>query len=863
MVTTHAAGAAAPRPHRLEPARGLAVTAGIGGWVGYFLFTGMPQLTLHVFPRTLALHLMVAGLALVYVVALALRRRLPGGTPFDLAVLAFIGAYAIAAVFSVSWRVSLEPVLYLGAAIIVFYALADLPFVTANDLRRALVLAGTALAVYALWVVGNDYADYLRLVRRVEGLDASNFFPPTVPRVHDVSDHPNVLAMLMTFVLPFVALSALRGATRWERLAGVATMLIGGMAIFLTLSRGGWLGAATGIGFTAIGAWLTVQAYEREERGFAPSWENAIPRDISPTAVAALGGALVLIAGGTLAFLSSASTRPGWLFRSSLSPREDAWTAALDMFSDYPLTGAGPHVFGLLYPMYSGEFLVHTQHAHNGFLQVAVDAGVLGLLALAGLALATLFTLLKTWREGDLRQRLTAVACGGALLGFSVHNLLDAGNIWKAPPIALALIGAIMARNYRERAHASPVALPAFVARVPEAARSGAMLAARGALLVLLFAPFLAWWRIDAAHYDYYRGADAYNEGGGRAIARLQDAVDADSSVMVYRMLLGQAQALAFSETGRTNTPLIRAAVVNLEQAARLDARSDIARANLARAYQLAGREEDAAREAQITRLAAGHVPPVLAVAEMYEDMGYGNDAIDTYGQVLSMDASLADSPFWELTVWRRDHFDEIVAASILKLNPCTFGGYLVEALRRDAGAAAAGDLRQAEEGCKLLLLSAPNDLVLRVALAKIQSGTGTLDDAFGHLTYATARQPDFGPARTELGRWYAADGDLPSARRQWVIGEQLNEPESVMLLGDSYRQQDRPAALEGRLRELLGGYGSSVQNDVISVLYYRLRYGRLSPVTAIIPATWQTAVPRVYAEMRDTLARWEAESGE
>ncbi len=850
-------------PHRIDLARGLAVTAIIGGWVGYFFFTGMPQLSLHVFPRTLALHLMIAALAIVYVLALAAGRRLPGGTPFDLPVLAFIAAYAVATVFSESWRVSLEPVLYIGAAIIVFYALADLPFVTADDLRRALVLAGTALAAYALWVVGDDYADYLRLVRRVEGLDASNVFPPTVPRVHDVSDHPNVLAMLMTLVLPFVALSALRGTARWERLAGVAAMLIGGMAIFLTLSRGGWLGAATGIGFTAIGAWLTVQAYEREERGFAPSWENAIPRDISPTAIAALGGTLVLIAGGTLAFLSSASTRPGWLFRSSLSPREDAWTAALDMFSDYPLTGAGPHVFGLLYPMYSGEFLVHTQHAHNGFLQVAVDAGVLGLLAVAGLALVTVFVLLKTWREGGLRQRLMAVACGGALLGFSVHNMLDAGNIWKAPPIALALIGAIMARNYRERAQASPAMLPAFVALVPDAARRSGMLTARGTLLALLLVPFLAWWRIDSAHYDYYLGADAYNEGGEDAIARLQDAVDTDSSVMVYRMLLGQAQALAFSETGRTNTPLIRAAVVNLEQAARLDARSDIARANLARAYQLAARNEDAAREARITRLAAHHVPPVLAVAEVYEDMGYEADAVETFGQVLSMDASLADSPFWELTAWRRDHFDEIVAASILNLNPCTYGGYLVETLRRDATVAAPGDLFEAEEGCKLLLLSAPNDLVLRVALAKIQSGTGALDDALGHLTFATDRQPDFGPARTELGRWYAADGDLPSARRQWVIGEQLNEPESVMLLGDSYRPQDRPANLDLRLRELLGGYGSSVQNDVISVLYYRLRYGRLSPLTAIIPGTWQTAVSRAYAEMRDTLARWEAESGE
>jgi O-antigen ligase/Flp pilus assembly protein TadD len=849
----------------LETARAAAAITLIGGWCGYFLFTGMPQLSLHVFPRTLVLHVMFGALAALYIALLALKRRLPGGSPLDLPVLAFVGAYALATATSISWRVSLEPTLYLGAAAILFYALSDAPFISSRELRLALVFSGIALALYAVWIVGDDYADYLRLVRRVEGLSASNIFPPTVPRVHDVSDHPNVLAMVLTLVIPFAGLGSLRGS-RWQRLAWAGGLLLCGMAMFLTLSRGGWLGAAVGLAFTVFGAWLTLQAHGREQQGFAPSWENAVPRDISPTAIAALGGAILLIGGGTLAFLSSASTRPGWLFRGSLSPREDAWDVALDIFADHPLTGAGPHTFGLLYPGESGEFLVHTQHAHNGFLQVADDAGLLGLGALLLIAMTVAFMLLKTWREGDLTQRLVAVACGGALLGFSAHNLVDAGNIWKAPPIALALVGAIVVRTYRERADPRPLSLPRFLARIPPRPRSGVAVAFRAAILLLLVVPFFAWWRIDRAHYDYYLGADAYNEGDGTAIERLQRAVDRDSSVMVYRLLLGQAQAQRFVDTGKADTSLIRAAIVNLEQARRLDPRSDLARANLARAYELAGRDEDAAAQAQITRLATRHVPPVLAVAEVYEDLGRDTDAVSAYAQVLSMDASLADSAFWELTEWRRQHFDEILESSVIALNPCTEGAYLAEVVRRDnAGddGARRADLERTAEGCKLLLFSLPNDLTLRVALAKIQSALGERDDAFGHLRYAIDRQPDFGPARTELGRWYAVDGDLESARHEWVVGEQLDEPESVMLLGNSYRPQDRPSYLTGRLRDLLGGFGSSVQNDVVSVLYYRLRYGRLSPVTAIIPATWQTAVPRLYGEMQGTLARWESEAGE
>ncbi|HET6615572.1 MAG TPA: hypothetical protein VFH62_06755, partial [Dehalococcoidia bacterium] len=153
-----------------------------GAFVGYFLFTGMPALTFDVFPRALTNHLIFAGAAAVYVIYLAIARRLPGGSPLDLPVLGFIAAFAIATATSIDWRLSMENTLQLGAAIIVFYALADLPFLDATALRRALILVAGALSIYALWVVGNDYADYLRLVRDVEGLSAGNVFPPTVPR---------------------------------------------------------------------------------------------------------------------------------------------------------------------------------------------------------------------------------------------------------------------------------------------------------------------------------------------------------------------------------------------------------------------------------------------------------------------------------------------------------------------------------------------------------------------------------------------------------------------------------------------------------------------------------------------------------
>jgi O-antigen ligase len=837
-----------------------------GAWLGYFLFTPMPAISFQVFPQTLTLHLVFASAAVIYVAYAAIARRLPGGTPLDLPVLAFLGAYAVATYASVDWRASLEPALLLGAAAGAFYILSGMPLLDARALRIAFMITGLALAIYTLWVVGNDYAGYLRLTNRVEGIGFGNVLPPTVPRVHNVSDHPNVLAMVLVLLLPFYALSAYRPTLRGERALGLAGLFAGGWAIFLTLSRGGWIGVAAGVPLAAAGAWVTCSVYQRERAGGRLTWEAFVPSGFSPTALAAVAGALGLAVFGGLAFLANSSTRPGWLFRGSLSAREDAWRAGLDIFRDNLLTGSGPNTFGLLYPQYGRYpqlFVTYTQHTHNGFLQVANDAGLLGLAALAAIAVAAAYMLWRTWREGSLEARLTAVACAAALAGFAAHQQVDAGNTWKAPAFALAFLGAIIARNYRESVRPRPAtataATPSNVRAAADAAWRYGSLGARFALPVLLLPLFYAWWRVDSAHFNFWRGLDAWNQGDAAGIARLQEAVDGDSSMMVYQLELGVAQATAYNTGGRNDEALLTAARIHLERAAQIDPRSDLARANLARVYEMLGRDEDAAREAQLARLADYHVTPVLVAGEVYEDLGREEDAISTYGQVISMDAGLANSTFWEMTPWRREHLGDILKASTIGLNPCTYGAYLVEAQRTGAFSRS-GELAKARDDCQFLAFTGGlgNDLGLRVALAKILLTLGDREAAYGHLAYAIDRQPDFGPARTELGRWYAEGGDIEEARHQWVVGGELGEGESLRLLGDSYPAGQVPREVRDRLAELLTTTGSSVRNDLVSVLYYRMRYARLSPVFALIPGTWQDAVPRPYAEWQQALDRWE-----
>jgi len=73
------ADAAGARASNVRAGLRLLAMALAGAWAGYFLFTGMPQLTLHVFPRTLTVHIMVGAVVLVYLAYLAVVRRLPQG----------------------------------------------------------------------------------------------------------------------------------------------------------------------------------------------------------------------------------------------------------------------------------------------------------------------------------------------------------------------------------------------------------------------------------------------------------------------------------------------------------------------------------------------------------------------------------------------------------------------------------------------------------------------------------------------------------------------------------------------------------------------------------------------------------------
>jgi O-antigen ligase len=111
--------------------------------------------------------------------------------------------------------------------------------------------------------------------------------------------------------------------------------------------------------------------------------------------------------------------------------RQAIWQRALYGIEDFPLSGMGLGSFRrlvyVLYPFPGTGFQGNFGHAHNFFLQTALDFGLPGLIALLALYLLAIFQCTRLWRRTDWPEsRVWAVGFLGALLAQTVYSLADA-----------------------------------------------------------------------------------------------------------------------------------------------------------------------------------------------------------------------------------------------------------------------------------------------------------------------------------------------------------------------------------------------------------------------------------------------------
>jgi len=305
-----------------------------------------------------------------------------------------------------------------------------------------LAFVGFGLAIALLGMLGANWHFKIPLLRQV--LDR---LPPQLvhlPEAPGGGVNPNQLGGALTLYVPF-ALAVVCGwrAGRDARLWLILRLLLlGGFAGLwvLSQSRSAWIGGA-------VGCWgvLVVSGLLEEQRRLrvaalvflaAPLfvlgalWIRGVPEQL-PALWQESGGLQSEVVG-----------------QISLSGRVEIWSRALYAIQDFPFTGCGLGTFRevvwILYPLFTIPPTTDIAHAHNIFLQVAVDVGIPGLLAYVALLGVAGVVGWRTARQ-DARLRPLALGLLGGLLALHVYGLTDALAPGSKPALAFWLALGLLA----------------------------------------------------------------------------------------------------------------------------------------------------------------------------------------------------------------------------------------------------------------------------------------------------------------------------------------------------------------------------------------------------------------------------------
>lgn len=296
---------------------------------------------------------------------------------------------------------------------------------------RALVLSTTLIGILGICqgIFGAVKIDMINLL--------SNFGH----RAQGTFENPNFFAGFLAMVIPLACYFLLFGNEKKTRICGGFSVIILGNALLWTGSRG----ALIAVGSTLIFLFFLL----RRDRRL---------REVAKVAV------IILVTGGLYLISASASAkvsekpfeegRDEYIATrySDPGPVERRWETykkALPMIRDHPVLGTGVNTYkynSLKY--YPGDPELLRGHAHNIFLNIAIEVGLLGLFFF-GMMLLSFFRqsrFLLTRRRGYGIDSIGTFGLLG-LFAFLIHNLFDYTWMPQACQIAFFLIASLIVKQ--------------------------------------------------------------------------------------------------------------------------------------------------------------------------------------------------------------------------------------------------------------------------------------------------------------------------------------------------------------------------------------------------------------------------------
>ena len=388
-------------------------------------------------PRWTAIMLVL--LAAIYLMRWIARREPWPSTPFNGALLLLALVIPVAVWASALPDLTLPKLTGLILGLAAYRAIAFSVHDRRDFLWGVAALALVGLVIWAAGFLGTGwgakYAWFDPILRRL---------PRTLtvlPSAPDSGINPNQLAGALVFYLPIAAAGAVgwwRERWWWPALLALAGLGLAFGTLALTQSRSGWLGGAAGL--VALVMLAGLASRRRRLQVLAIVLPLAL--------ILAFGAFLALRPEVVSLFLNASGGTSGEI---SFSGRPEIWSRAIYAIQDFSFTGTGLGAFrrvvNLLYPLFTVGPETDIAHAHNMFLQVAVDVGLPGLIAyLALLELAGVVA----WgaaRRGSGAVRGLGLGLFAGLIALHIYGLTDAIALGSKPGLvfwmALGLIAVL------------------------------------------------------------------------------------------------------------------------------------------------------------------------------------------------------------------------------------------------------------------------------------------------------------------------------------------------------------------------------------------------------------------------------------
>ena len=315
--------------------------------------------------------------------------------PYRLPLAVLIAGLGVGAFVSPSFELTLPKLSGVVLGILVLRAV----LLTGTTYSRIRLLAGAYLLIGSLAVVAGVFVSpawmhkfemlFLlssRIPRFVQGLPGA-----------EQGVNPNALGGATLLFLPLAVVLAVQSRGRAAKIYGIAAAALF-LVLALSQSRAAWVSAAI------VGSVLMVARYR-----VRLIWV-ALPAAI-------LTGWM----------WSRAETLPTILG----SHRATIWSLAVESIQTHPLGGVGLGAFRLVVIEAMRQVPIGERfgapHAHNVFLQVALDAGVIGLVAyVALLVVATRMTYRMLHRDGPAFERALCLGLWSSLFAVHVFGIVDA-----------------------------------------------------------------------------------------------------------------------------------------------------------------------------------------------------------------------------------------------------------------------------------------------------------------------------------------------------------------------------------------------------------------------------------------------------